>query len=69
MKTQAILLTTLSRAGAIGLLRAQPVPSDPPYSALYVFGDSWSWTAGGPYWRSHWSNGPMWPELLSTNWA
>ncbi|HOB99601.1 MAG TPA: SGNH/GDSL hydrolase family protein [Verrucomicrobiota bacterium] len=69
MKTQAILLTTLSRAGAIGLLRAQPVPSDPPYSALYVFGDSWSWTAGGPYWRSHWSNGPMWPELLSTNWG
>jgi phospholipase/lecithinase/hemolysin len=69
MKTQAILLITLSLAGATGLLRAQSRPSDPPHSAIYVFGDSWSWTAGGPYWRSHWSNGPMWPELLSTNWG
>jgi phospholipase/lecithinase/hemolysin len=69
MKIEAILLTTLSLAGAIGLLRAQPVASDPPYSVLYVFGDSWSWTAGGSYWRSHWSNGPMWPEWLSTNWG
>ena len=42
------------------------------YTALYVFGDSWSATSGGLdglYWRSRWSNGPMWPETLSTNWG
>ena len=69
MKPVVLLLRTVLVVGTGGWLRAQPMPADPPYSALYVFGDSWSWTAGGPYWRSHWSNGPMWPELLCTNWG
>jgi len=37
------------------------------YNALYVFGSSWADTRNGPYWQGHYSNGPMWPEFLSTN--
>jgi phospholipase/lecithinase/hemolysin len=37
------------------------------FTALYVFGDSFAATAGGPYCGGKWSNGPMWPEFLSTN--
>lgn len=69
MKPESFLLAILLLSNTGARLYAQPAPIDPPYSAIYVFGDSWSWTAGGPYWRSHWSNGPMWPELLSTNWG
>lgn len=39
----------------------------PAYTALYVFGSSWADTRNGPYFLGHWSNGPMWPEYLSTN--
>ena len=39
----------------------------PIYKALYVFGSSWADTRNGPYYLGHWSNGPMWPEYLSTN--
>lgn len=69
MKPAFVLFAILFLSTTSARLYAQPAPPDPPYSAIYVFGDSWSWTAGGPYWRSHWSNGPMWPELLSTNWG
>lgn len=41
----------------------------PPYTALYAFGDSWTLTERSPYWQGRWSNGPMWPEILSTNWG
>jgi outer membrane lipase/esterase len=37
------------------------------FEGLYVFGDSMDATSGGPYWQGRWSNGPMWPEVLSTN--
>jgi phospholipase/lecithinase/hemolysin len=69
MKPALRLFAILSLVSTSAWLCAQAAPADPPYSALYVFGDSWSWTAGGPYWRSHWSNGPMWPEFLCTNWG
>ena len=43
------------------------------YTALYVIGDSLSDTgnnalaaADASYWHGHYSNGPMWPEMLST---
>ena len=61
-------LATLAFAGAVAGLSAQtPPPADPPYTALYVFGDSDSSTSGGPYWMGRCSNGPTWPEFLSTN--
>ena len=63
------LFSLLMVAGASGPLGAQPAPGNPPYTALYVFGDSLSATTGGWYWNSRWSNGPMWPEILSTNWG
>jgi phospholipase/lecithinase/hemolysin len=40
------------------------------YPALYVFGSSWADTRNNTsalFYRGHWSNGPMWPEFLSTN--
>jgi hypothetical protein len=42
-------------------------PPTQNFEALYVFDDSLDATSGGPYWQGRWSNGPMWPELLSTN--
>jgi len=43
------------------------------YTALYVIGDSLSDTGNNAlaagdarYWHGHYSNGPMWPEMLST---
>jgi len=53
-------LTTLVRA----LSQSTATPS---YNALYVFGSSWADTRNGPHWQGHYSNGPMWPEFLSTN--
>jgi phospholipase/lecithinase/hemolysin len=41
--------------------------AEPHYTALYVFGSSWADTRNGPHWQGHYSNGPMWPEFLSTN--
>src|SRR5262245_48736127 len=51
-----------------------------PYDALYCFGFSWTDTQGlspdgspsrpngnPQYWQNRYSNGPMWPEFLSTN--
>ena len=69
MKTISLLLTKLLLAGTSGLLCAQPASNAPPYTALYVFGESWSVTTGGPYWNGHFANGPMWPEILSTHWG
>ncbi|MHC1767245.1 MAG: SGNH/GDSL hydrolase family protein [Verrucomicrobiia bacterium] len=69
MNVPILLLGLVMLAGASDLLRAQPDPGEPPYSALYVFGDSLSGTTGGWYWNGRWSNGPMWPEILSTNWG
>lgn len=54
---------------ASAVLGAPPAPPAPPYTALYFFSDSWSATNDGLYWRSRWSNGPMWLETLSTNWG
>ncbi|MCI0541823.1 MAG: S8 family serine peptidase, partial [Verrucomicrobiales bacterium] len=53
----------------IASTRTPPVTN---YTALYVFGSSWSDTQNNgytpsAYWQRHWSNGPMWPEFLSTN--
>jgi phospholipase/lecithinase/hemolysin len=69
MKTQRLSLAILVLGATGGLLQAQPASNAPPCTALYVFGDSWSVTAGGPYWNGHCANGPMWPEILSTNWG
>lgn len=70
MKNQSLVLITLFLAGTCGLLRVQAAPTIvPPYTGLYVFGDSWSGTTDGAYWKSRWSNGPMWYDILCTNWA
>ena len=69
MKAQLLLLTTLLVSGSSVPLPGQPAPAAPPYTGLYVFGDSWSGTNDGAYWRSRWSNGPMWYDILCTNWA
>jgi len=61
-------LASIAFAVAVAGLSAQTPPAaDPPYAALYVFGDSDSSTSGGPYWMGRHSNGPTWPEFLSTN--
>lgn len=70
MKTNHSLLTIatflVTLVGAPG-----QSPTGPQYDALYVFGSSWADTQNGPdiptYWQRHRSNGPMWPEFLSTN--
>lgn len=69
MKSRLLLLTNLFLLGTTGPLHAQSAPTNAPYTALYVFGDSLSATTGGWYWNSRWSNGPMWPEILCTNWG
>lgn len=60
-----------SHEGAVRAFLMSPAPVT-NYTALYVFGSSWSDTRNNDYtpsayWRRHWSNGPMWPEFLSTN--
>jgi hypothetical protein len=68
----------LNAGRAMDHLTAAMVPAlgqSPPvtnYNALYVFGSSWADTQNNgntpsAYWQRHWSNGPMWPEFLSTN--
>jgi phospholipase/lecithinase/hemolysin len=65
---------------AAGLLLAARAPAGaaPPYSVIYAFGDSLSdvgndWTAtlhleprSPPYYRGHFSNGPVWVQDLAT---
>lgn len=69
MKTRSLLLTALLLTCISGLPRAHAAPGASPYTGLYVFGDSWSGTTDGAYWKSRWSNGPMWYDILCTNWA
>src|SRR5262245_51302028 len=71
MKTNRNLfsIATLLISLVSTLAQSPPVTN---YNALYVFGASWSDTRNNDfpaslYWRRHWSNGPMWPEFLSTN--
>lgn len=59
-----LLVAGLWLAGSMPSSGQSPVTN---YTALYVFGHSRDATAGGPYWQGRFSNGPMWPELLSTN--
>jgi hypothetical protein len=63
MKTPSLLPSILLLAGSSTTLCAQMPPGAPPYTGLYVFGDSWSGTTDGAYWRSRWSNGPMWYDI------
>lgn len=60
-----------SHEGAVRAFLLTPPPVT-NYTALYVFGSSWSDTQNNgytpsAYWQRRWSNGPMWPEYLSTN--
>jgi hypothetical protein len=74
MNPQLILLTCaglLSTSLAIAQQNS-PTALVTNYSALYVFGSSWADTRNNGYstaafWQRHWSNGPIWPEFLSTN--
>ncbi len=66
MKTSSLLHGAVV-CGFLSLGCAVFLPSARGYEALYVFGDSLDATSGGSYWQGRWSNGPMWPELLSTN--
>ncbi len=65
MKKQIpLILAAVWWAGSMPSHAQSPLTN---YTALYVFGDSFAATSGGPYCGGKWSNGPMWPELLSTN--
>ncbi len=61
----AALATQLVTNDLVAAQQSQPVTN---YTALYVFGSSWSDTQNGLFhWQGHPSNGLMWPEFLSTN--
>ncbi len=66
MKIRFLLLAALIH-GFVCWEGGAALPPAQDFEALYVFGDSLDATAGGPYWQGRWSNGPMWPEHLSTN--
>src|SRR5512139_1441948 len=66
MKAGSLLLGALIH-GFLCWTSGAASPPTQQFEALYVFGDSLDATSGGPYWQGRWSNGPMWPELLSTN--
>jgi hypothetical protein len=74
--TSFVVLLLGSRSSGL----AQLTNAWPPYEALYCFGFSWTDTQGlymngqpdfvngnPDYWQNRASNGPMWPEFLSTN--
>jgi len=58
--------------GDNGLILESDITNPPAYNALYCFGDSWSdthncsWDSSS-FWMDRASNGPLWPEYLSTN--
>jgi phospholipase/lecithinase/hemolysin len=74
MNPKLILSTCAGLLTTSLAIAQQTIPTSPAtnYNALYVFGSSWADTQNNgntpsAYWQRHWSNGPMWPEFLSTN--
>lgn len=66
MKNSSMVLSAI--LGGFPCWRGEAaLPPIQSFSALYAFGDSLDATSGGPYWQGSWSNGPVWPEVLSTN--
>jgi len=63
-KYTPLIVASLWLAGSMHSSGQSPFTN---FTALYVFGHSRDATAGGPYWQGRFSNGPMWPEVLSTN--
>ncbi len=69
IKANQSLLTLVTFLITLARVLAQS-PTAPTYNALYVFGASQADTQhvdDAQYWQGHASNGPMWPEFLSTN--
>ena len=61
---------SLSLCFAFGLCVYWPAAAEPPYDALYAFGDSLTDTGREPsepllHYDGRWSNGPLWVEYLS----
>jgi len=70
--TNSLITTGFFVATMFHVVAQLPDPTPPPYAAIYVFGHSLADTKNcnwDPklYWRNRASNGPLWPELLSTN--